>query len=68
MRNPADNPQPDAATVLEWRAQGLSLAEIGHRLGLSAERLREVLAEAGADPHDLDDGPDDHRPNTAEVR
>ncbi|HEX8233550.1 MAG TPA: hypothetical protein VF559_09435 [Caulobacteraceae bacterium] len=67
MTGPGEDPRIDVQTVLDWQAQGLTLAEIGHRLGISADLLREVLSEAGADTGGLD-GPDDHRPNTAEVR
>ena len=66
MTQPPGDPRIDAQAVEEWRAQGLSLAEIGHRLGVSADRLAELMTEQGADPGDR--GPDDHEPNTAEVR
>ena len=59
--------QTDA--VMTWRAQGMSFAEIGHRLGVSPDRLREIMAAAGVDPKCMD-GPaqDDDTSNTAEVR
>jgi hypothetical protein len=55
--------------VMTWHAQGMSFAEIGHRLGVSPDRLREIMAEAGVDP-DVMDRPehDDDGPNKAEVR
>lgn len=66
MTPPPDEPDIDAQAVRDWRAQGLSLAEIGHRLGVSAQRLSELMAEQGVDPGD--GRLDDHRPNSAEVR
>jgi len=61
--------QSHTDAVMTWHAQGMSMAEIGHRLGVSPERLREIMAEAGVDPAAMD-GPaqDDDKPNTAEVR
>ena len=63
----AETSQTDA--VMAWHAQGMSFAEIGHRLGVSPERLREIMAEAGVDPGQMD-GPaqDDHLPNRSGVR
>jgi len=66
MTAPGQDPRPDLDTVRQWQAQGLTLAEIGHRLGVSADRLGELLEEAGGNP--APGGPDDHRPNTAGVR
>jgi len=66
MTQVPNDPRIDAQAVQEWRAQGLSLAEIGHRLGVSADRLAELMAEQGVDPGDGE--PDDHGPNTADVR
>ncbi|MGZ8369707.1 MAG: hypothetical protein ACXW3D_11625 [Caulobacteraceae bacterium] len=60
---------PYAATVMGWHAQGLSVAEIGHRLGLSPDALREVLAEAGVKDAELEPAcQDDDQPNDAPVR
>lgn len=53
----------DPDRIRQWRTEGLSDAEIGHRLGVSADRLRELIGEPAADDPD-----DDHRPNTAPVR
>lgn len=47
----------DADAVRRWREQGLSDAEIGRRLGVSAERLRELAHLA------VPAGPDDNRPD-----
>ena len=59
--------QTDA--VMTWHAQGMSFAEIGRRLGVSPDRLREIMAEAGVDPAEMDRPEhDDDTPNTAEVR
>ena len=58
-----------ADAVMTWHAQGLSFAEIGRRLGVSPEKLREIMAEAGVDPAEMDRPEhDDDKPNTAEVR
>jgi hypothetical protein len=58
-----------ADAVMTWHAQGMSFAEIGRRLGVSPDRLREIMAEAGVDPADLGDpSTDDDTPNTAPVR
>ncbi len=57
--------EPD--TILMWRRQGVSLAEIGHRLGVSAERVQELLAEQGIRT-ELAPGEDDHGPNSEPVR
>ena len=63
----AELPHTDA--VMAWHAQGMSFAEIGRRLGVSADRLREIMTEAGVDPADMDRREhDDDKPNTAEVR
>ncbi|HYE42939.1 MAG TPA: hypothetical protein VEA15_06040 [Caulobacteraceae bacterium] len=53
----------DADRIRQWRDEGLSDAEIGHRLGVSADRLRQLLQEPAVDDRD-----DDHRPNTDPVR
>lgn len=52
----------DPEAVARWRELGLSDAEIGRRLGVSAEALRDL---AGAE---RPAGPDDNTPNSAEVR
>ncbi len=52
----------DSEAVARWRELGLSDAEIGRRLGVSADALRE---SAGADGPAA---PDDDEPNTAQVR
>jgi uncharacterized protein (DUF433 family) len=57
----------DPETILTWRRQGVSLAEIGHRLGVSAERVQEMLAEQGVET-ELSPGEDDHGPNAEPVR
>ena len=58
-----------ADAVMTWHAQGMSFAEIGHRLGVSPEKLREIMAEAGVDPAEMDrPGHDDDKPNKAGVR
>jgi len=54
---------PHASTVRQWREQGLSDAEIGRRLGISADGLRDLLGE----PH-RGDPDDDNEPNTAPTR
>ena len=63
----SEPPQSDA--VMAWHAQGMSFAEIGRRLGVSPDKLREIMAEAGVDAAEMD-GPehDDDKPNKAEVR
>jgi len=53
----------DRDAIATWRLEGLSDAEIGHRIGLSARALREALGEPEPAADD-----DDHRPNTAPVR
>jgi DNA-directed RNA polymerase sigma subunit (sigma70/sigma32) len=54
---------------MTWHAQGLSFAEIGHRLGVSPEKLREIMAQAGVDPAEMDRPEhDDDKPNKADVR
>lgn len=53
----------DPDTIARWRSLGLTDAEIGRRLGLSGQALREQL---DADPRPV--GPDDNRPNDAETR
>ena len=64
MAKPSQN---DA--VMTWHAQGMSIAEIGHRLGVSPDKLREIMAEAGVDQAEMDRPEhDDDKPNTAEVR
>jgi hypothetical protein len=63
----ADDTHKDA--VMTWHAQGMSFAEIGHRLGVSADRLRQIMGEAGVDASEMDDpSTDDDGPNKAEVR
>jgi hypothetical protein len=59
----------DTDAVMTWHAEGLSFAEIGHRLGVPPEKLREIMAAAGVDPDGMG-GPaqDDDTPNKAEVR
>ena len=58
-----------ADAVMTWHAQGMSFAEIGHRLGVSPEKLREIMAEAGVDPAEMDRPEhDDDKPNKAGVR
>lgn len=52
----------DAERIAQWRTEGMSDAEIGRRLGVTAERLRELLGEPSSDE------PDDNGPNTAGVR
>jgi hypothetical protein len=55
--------------VMAWHAQGMSFAEIGHRLGVSPDKLREIMAQAGVEPAEMDRPEhDDDKPNTAEVR
>lgn len=50
----------DREAIGRWRAQSMTDAEIGHRLGVSARRLREILGEPEeAEPAEVDD----HRPN-----
>jgi hypothetical protein len=53
----------DRDRVMTWWREGMSLSEIGRRLGVSADVLRESLG-------DLDPGPepDDNGPNIAPVR
>lgn len=53
----------DRDVIAAWRLEGLTDAEIGHRLGVSAQRLRALLGEP--EPA-VDD--DDHHPNTDPVR
>ena len=55
----------DRETIANWRAQDMSDAEIGRRLGVSAEGLRALLGEAEPEGGDRDD---DNRPNDAPVR
>jgi hypothetical protein len=58
-----------ADAVMTWHAQGMSFAEIGHRLGVSPEKLREIMAEAGVDPAEMDRPEhDDDKSNKAGVR
>jgi hypothetical protein len=52
----------DPEAVARWRELGLSDAEIGRRLGVSADALRDLSGS------DQPIGPDDNPPNTAEVR
>lgn len=55
----------DREAIDRWRSQSMTDAEIGHRLGVSAEKLREILGE----PIEPQPGEvDDHRPNDARVR
>ncbi len=58
----------DVTALLDWHRQGFSFAEIGHRLGLSGERVRELLAEQGLDVDATGDRQDDHKPNDDAVR
>lgn len=49
----------DPDLIRLWRAEGLSDAEIGRRLGVSAERLRDLAglsAPAGRDDNRPNDG------------
>ena len=63
----AETPHTDA--VMTWHAQGMSFAEIGRRLGVSADKLREIMAEVGVDPGEMGDpSSDDDANNTAPVR
>jgi hypothetical protein len=63
----SESPHTDA--VMTWHAQGTSFAEIGRRLGVSPDRLREIMAEAGVDPAEMGDpAADDDTPNTAPDR
>jgi hypothetical protein len=63
-----DKPDPTDA-VMKWHALGLSFAEIGHRLGVSPEKLREIMGAAGV-PADQMDAPstDDDFPNKEPFR
>lgn len=53
----------DRDKVMTWWREGMSLSEIGRRLGVSADVLRRSLG-------DQDPGPeiDDNWPNTAPTR
>lgn len=52
----------DPETIARWRALGLSDAEIGRRLGVSADRLRALTRAKSPTV------PDDDGPNRAGVR
>lgn len=52
----------DSAAVARWRALGLSDAEIGRRLGVSADRLRDLVTDV-SEPDS-----DDNAVDAAEVR
>jgi hypothetical protein len=52
----------DENPIRVWRREGLSYAEIGRRLGVSPERLRDLV-----DDHTPDEGEDDE-PDSAPVR
>jgi hypothetical protein len=43
-------PQVDRRAALRLRARGLSLAEIGRRLGISKQGVHQLLRKAKADP------------------
>ncbi len=59
----------DKDAILAWHRQGMSFAEIGHRVGVSGDEVRRMLMEKGAiDADALGDRVDDSGPNAAEVR
>jgi DNA-directed RNA polymerase specialized sigma24 family protein len=51
--------------IRTWRREGLSYAEIGRRLGVSADRIREILGDET--PEGFKEI-DDNAPNTQPVR
>lgn len=53
----------DRDRVMTWWREGMNLAEIGRRLGVSADVLRRSLGEMDPGPE-----PDENCPNTAPVR
>jgi hypothetical protein len=52
-------------SIALWRQEGLSDAEIGRRLGVSADRLREIAHDPA---HDDAPEADDNTPNHADIR
>lgn len=53
----------DRDKVMTWWREGMSLAEIGRRLGVSADQLRRSLGDMDPGPE-----PDENWPNIAPDR
>lgn len=69
MTDSDHEPGAHSDAVMTWHAQGMSFAEIGHRLGVSPGRLREIMKASGVACEDMDaPSTDDDFPNKDEVR